>query len=299
MVRSAGLPPGVEDPLGRAEMTPTRLAAIGLIAMLSAACAERAQDGPKTQPSAPAPHQAVSVTSSSCSALATAPSAPSAEAAQATSAAPSCTASATPDVKPGPLGPVPAEPKSSTDAFVRRLCTERGVPAKLIPDMVRVFPSGVIGADDAEKEILEHAPFVPLYLHELYRADIDNDGSVEWVVTELVPTGGHSTGVELVVQEACGRLRELPFYETFSRDQLQGEDFGKAGPADLGKPFLVRTPEGVEFRLREIAPLKANGEVAGPDEPRAKLLDIRYAYRWQGGKIRMLRREDKSQAVKP
>jgi hypothetical protein len=280
-------------------MRRARLAWVAWTAIMpSAACTERAHDGPRPQPSA-AVRAAGSVGPSSSSAVASVTSAASASVAPGPSAAPSCTTSATPDAKPGPLGAIQAEPKAATEALVRRLCAERGVPEKLVPDMVRVFPSGVTGADDADKEILEHAPFVPLYQHQLYRADIDNDGSVEWVVTNLVPTGGHASGIELVLQEACGKLRELPFYETFSHDLLDGKDFGQAGPANLDTPFLVRAPEGIEFRLRDIAPLNADGEGARPDEPYARILDIRYAYRWQGGAIRLLRREDKSHAVKP
>jgi hypothetical protein len=279
-------------------MRRARLAWVAWTAIMpSAACTERAHDGPPPQPSA-AVRAAGSVGPSSSSAVASVTSAASAAVGAGPSAAPSCTTSAAPDAKPGPLGAIQAEPKAATDAFVRRLCAERDVPAKLVPDMVRVFPSGVIGADDSEKDIIEHAPFVPLYLHQLYRADIDNDGSREWVVTNLVPTGSHATGIEMVLADACGKLRELPFYETFSRDQLHGEDFGRAGPGDLDRPLLVRTPEGIEFRLRDIAPLNAAGEGARPDEPYARILDIRYAYRWQGDAIRLLRREDKSQTVK-
>ena len=80
---------------------------------------------------------------------------------------------------------------------------------------------------------------------QLYHADVNNDGTYEYVVAYVDRGSGNYSGVHAVYGEIDGRLAEISFDDIVVRNQCPGGDMSDFH-MHLGQPFLI-VKDGVTF----------------------------------------------------
>lgn len=204
------------------------------------------------------------------------------------------TATATPAGPRRPDGVVAPAPKEAQRALLVRLCAEKGLSGPETDAIVKAWFDGPYGPAPSD-EVLAKAPFTPGEGHDLYVADVDNDGRDEWVITVQNMVGQHNDGIETVWAERDGRLVELPFLEVVSHDLLDG---GTDWHANTGAPFIVVDQGMTYLSFRDVFPVDAQGHVVGPTEDRVRVVDVRYRYLWKEGQMKLVDKVDHSDATK-
>ena len=194
------------------------------------------------------------------------------------------------------LGPVAEASKEEITGLLTRLATERGLGAEEAAAIVKAWFDGPYA--QVPEVVSAKGPFDPTCFHKLYRADADNDGRDDWVIVGQNPVSDHRSGVEHVFTDRGGKLVELPFDETVSKALYQGRDLGPNFHMYVDEPLLVVDAVGTVMGFSDTYPVNAKGEIVGPTDPRVKLVDKHYRYRWKGSSFKLVSTEDRSLDVK-
>ncbi len=170
---------------------------------------------------------------------------------------------------------IPAAPRTTFVDFVVRLSRTKGKP------LTAAEAEGALEGDvtfvPKGEMLMQHDVFFSLA--SLYVADVDNDGTKDFVLVDKNTVATHNDMI-LGVWDADGdKLKELPFHDavsaTFARD---GEL-----PMYRDEPFLETTPEGTVMRLYDLWGLDQHGATVRMIDPCTNMHEQHVVLLWKRG----------------
>jgi hypothetical protein len=198
-------------------------------------------------------------------------------------------------VLPAKLAPrgVPPAGRATFLEFLTRL--ER--MEKKVPLPLATLQSAIEGSErfwipeDREGKLLEHGVYFGLAT--LYVADVNNDGTPDFIFVDTNTVSTHNDQLRGVYDAEGQGLRELPFADATSHSLYDGGDLGPNFPVYRDHPFIEKTPRGVVMRMMNLWGVDEHGDVVRMIDPCDRMFDERFVFLWKGGRVDVIEHTQK------
>ncbi len=181
-------------------------------------------------------------------------------------------------------GVLPASRDQFLDFAERLVRTEKKPPMTRAELDAAIQGTETFWPEESQSEVLmDHGVFFALA--SLYLADVNNDGTRDYVFLDKNTVSIHNDQLMGVYDEDGDALRRLPFDDIASASLFDGGDVGPSFPTYRDSPFLEVTPKGVVMRWMNLYGVDARGATVRMIDPCDKRVEEHFVYLWRGPTI--------------